>query len=280
MEEFERALNLAPRDADAIQGMAQTYQRLGRNQEAESMFRRATALLPDSWEGYFRLGNFYYNISRFPEAESQYRRVLELAPDNVSAYTNLGTTLTKENRYAEAQVVLEKAVALNPNYSAYNNLASVYYLEGRYADAAAIYEKALRLSSTDYVVWGNLGAAYSAEPALANKSKAAFERAASLAEQKAREVPDASVQSDLGVYYARLKTPEKARVRLESALALAPQDPTVVLTVAYGYAILGDTAEAKRQLRKTLELGTSLEYAKRVPELKDIAQELSSRNFK
>lgn len=275
-EEFERAIDLAPRDPDAIQGMAQAYQRLGRNQEAETMFRRATALRPDSWEGYFRLGNFYYNVRRFPEAEAQYRRVLELAPDNAPAYTNLGTTLTNEDRYSEARVVLEKAVALNPNYSAYNNLASVYYMEGRYADSAAIYEKALLLSDADYMVWGNLGSAYAAAPALAVKAQAAFEKAASLAEKKARDAPDAAVQSDLGVYYAHLKMPGKARVRLESALALAPQDPTVVLTVADGYAILGDAGEAKRQLRKTLELGTSLEYAKRVPELRQIAQEPSS----
>ena len=127
---------------------------------------------------------------------------------------------------------------------------------------------------------GKLGAAYAAAPALASKAQAAFEKAASLAEQKAREAPDASVQSDLGVYYARLKMAAKARVRLESALALAPQDPEVVLTVSEGYAILGDTAEAKRQLRKTLELGTSLEYAKRLPELKEIAKEQSVQSFK
>jgi len=280
MEEFERALGLAPRDADAIQGMAQTYQKLGRNKEAESMFRRGTALRPDSWEGYLRLGNFYYTLRRFPEAESQYRRVLELAPDNAPAYINLGTVLTNENRYGEARTVLEKAVALNPTYSAYNNLASVYYLEGRYADSAAIYEKALRLNKADYLVWGNLGAAYAAAPALANQSQAAFEKAASLAEQKAKEAPDAAVEAELGAYYARLKMPDKARVRLESALALAPEDSTVVLTVAEGYAILGDRAAAQAQLRKALALGSSLAYAKRLPALQEIAQEQSVQSFK
>ena len=280
IEEFERAMNLAPRDADAIQGMAQTYQRLGRNQEAEAMFRRATVLRPDSWEGYFRLGNFFYNRSRFPEAESQYRRVLELAPDNASAYTNLGTVLTNENRYEEARAVLEKAVTLNPTYSAYNNLASVYYLEGHYADSAAIYEKALRLNDSDYMVWGNLGAAYAATPALAQKSKAAFEKAASLAEQKAREVPDAAVQSELGTYYAHLKMPDKARLRLESALALAPEDPGVLMTVAEAYAILGDRLAAQAQLRRALALGSSLAYAERIPALKDIAHGFSVRGSK
>ena len=273
MEEFERALNLAPRDPDAIQGMAQSYQRLGRNQEAEKMFRGATVLRPDSWEGYFRLGNFYYTVQRFQEAEVQYRRALELAPDNAGAYTNLGTVLTNENRYAEARAVLEKAVALNPTYSAYNNLANVYYLESQYPDAAATYEKALLLNSTDYQVWGNLGAAYAAAPALANQSKAAFEKAALLAEQKAREAPDAVVQSELGTYYARLNRPGEARLRLESAIALAPQDSNVVLSVAEGYAILGDTTEAKLQLRKALALGASLEYAGRIPALKKIARQ-------
>jgi Flp pilus assembly protein TadD/TolB-like protein len=273
MEEFERALNLAPSDASAMQGMAQTYQKLGRNQEAESMFRRATALRPDSWEGYYRLGNFYYNTGRFSEAEPQYRRVLELSPDNATAYTNLGTVLTNENRYAEARTVLEKAVALNPNFQAYNNLANVYFLEGSYTDAAATYERALPLNNADYMVWGNLAAAYAAAPSLASRSKAAFEKAALLAEQKARKTPDAIVQSELGTYYARLRMPDKARVRLESALALSPEDPRVVLNVAEGYAILDDRASAAAHLRKALLLGASLEYAKRIPALKEITQQ-------
>ena len=218
------------------------------------------------------MGNFYYTLSRYPEAEVQYRRVLELAPDNAPAYTNLGTVLTNENRYAEARTVLEKAVALNPTYAAYNNLASVYYMEGRYPDSAAIYEKALRLNSSDYMVWGNLGAAYVMAPALAHQAKTTFEKAASLAEQKAREAPDATVQSELGCYYARLRMSDKARTRLESAVALAPEDRTVVLTVAEGYALLGDRAAAKAQLRKALALGSSLEYAMRIPALKEIAQ--------
>jgi len=70
-ESSSAPLNLAPRDADAIQGMAQAYQKLGRNREAEEMFLQATALQPDSWEGYLRLANFYYNVRRYPEAEKQ-----------------------------------------------------------------------------------------------------------------------------------------------------------------------------------------------------------------
>jgi len=279
MEEFERALNLAPRDPDAIQGMAQAYQRLGRNQEAETMFLRATALEPDSWEGYMRLANFYYNVRRYPDAEKQYRRVLELAPDNAAAYTNLGTVLTNESRFSEARIVLEKAVALNPTYPAYNNLADVYYMEGRYSDAAAIYEKALRLNRADYQVWGSLGGAYAAAESVA-KSEAAFEQAARLAEQQAREAPDGAVQSDLGTYYAHLKMPDKARVRLESALALGPEDARVLLNVAEGYAILDDGAAAKLHLRKALTLGASLEYAKRIPALKEIARDPSLQSFR
>ena len=276
-EEFERALSLAPHDAEAIQGMAQTYQRLGRDQEAEKMFIRAIALRPDSWEGYFRLGNFYYALRRYPAAEKQYRRVLELTPENANAYTNLGTVLTNENRYAEARAVLQQAVRLNPTYSAYNNLANVYYLEGRYNDSAVIYEKALSLNHDDYMVWGNLGAAYAASPALANKSESAFRQAAALAEQKAKETPEGIVQSELGGYYAHLKMPEKARVRLESALTLAPADSTVLLNVAEGFAILGDRVAAARELQNALKSGSSLEYAKRIPALKEIA---SSESFK
>ena len=176
-EEFERALNLAPRDADAIQGMAQAYQKTGtaigrRNRcfSGPPRFNRTRGKDTSAW------ANFYYNVRRYPEAEPQYRRVLELVPDNAAAYTNLGTVADEREPIRRSAQGPGKAVALNPTYSAYNNLGDVYYLEGHYAEAAANYEKALRLNNDDYRVWGNLGAAYAAAPALVNRSAAAFEK--------------------------------------------------------------------------------------------------------
>ena len=54
----------------------------------------------------------------------------------------------------------------------------------------------------------------------------------------------------------------------------------MALTVAEGYAILGDRVAAQAQLRKALSLGSSLESAKRIPALKEIVHEPSVQRFK
>jgi hypothetical protein len=74
--------------------------------------------------------------------------------------------------------------------------------------------------------------------------------------------------------------PDKARVRLESALALASGDSTVLLGVAEGYAVLDDKTAAKLYLQKAIAAGASLEYAKRIPALKGVAQDVMAANTK
>ena len=87
----------------ALLGLADTYSGLGRNKEAEELYKRATALRPENWDGYYRLGGFYYDQQRLPEAAEQFRRVIQLLPDHNTAHTSLGTTLLAMGRQDEAE---------------------------------------------------------------------------------------------------------------------------------------------------------------------------------
>jgi tetratricopeptide (TPR) repeat protein/TolB-like protein len=274
LHEFQRALEIEPRSPDAMQGIAKTYQSLGRIEEAESMFRKATALRPDAWEGYSKLASFYYTQRRYKESELQFRRVLELTPDNAPAYANLGVVLIGQENYPAARSMLQKAIELNPTYSSFNNLANVLFLEGRYPESAAMYEKALSLNDKDYSLWGNLASAYTWSPGLQSKANPTYQRAAQLAEEAARLRPsDAILQGYLGTYYAYLKLPGKAETRLQSALALAPDDSNALMLAAEGYEVLGKRPQAVALLNKALKLGRSLAYIKRVPELRKLVEQ-------
>ena len=58
IQEFQRSINLDPRDPDAIAGIANSYRNAGRNTEAETAYLKAASLRPNDWKGYNDLGNF------------------------------------------------------------------------------------------------------------------------------------------------------------------------------------------------------------------------------
>ncbi len=59
LQEFQHALDLDPRNAWALRGLARVYQHSGRNADAEIAFKKAIALQPNEWEGHNLLGDFY-----------------------------------------------------------------------------------------------------------------------------------------------------------------------------------------------------------------------------
>src|SRR5262249_26631061 len=280
LEEYKKALAINPRDADALTGRGGTYERMGRIADAEATFQKAAALRPDFWDGYNTLGMFYLRQRKSPEAIAQFRRVIELTPDNAVAYINLSAAYTNmgdSKLFPEAEQALKKSIELNPSYPAYANLGNLYYMQKRHAEAAAATEKALALNDKDYRVWSNLIATYQWLKDDV-KAAAAREREIPLVEDLAKAQPqDAVAQSELASLYAAQKLRDKAFVRIETALALAPDNPRVLQNVADAYEILNDRRNALRSVEKALQHGASLEDLQSDPELQSLLQDAKFR---
>jgi serine/threonine protein kinase/tetratricopeptide (TPR) repeat protein len=121
LQEFQKALDINPRDASAVMGMASVNEHMGHAAEAETSYKRAIALRPDYWDGYTALGNFYDRQNRVQDAIAQYRRVIELTPDNAEAYSNLGAEymgINDSQSNAAAEAAFQKSIQLAPNYEA------------------------------------------------------------------------------------------------------------------------------------------------------------------
>jgi eukaryotic-like serine/threonine-protein kinase len=279
LQEYQRALQLDPRNADAVMGLAQSYDNAGRTADAEAAYKKAIALRPDFWDGYNHLGNFLDAHQRYDEAIAQFRRAIELTPDNAALYLNLGGVYSDmgESHYSEAEQMLRKSISLEPGYAAYANLGYLYNQQRKYAEAAASTEKALQLNDKDYLVWGNLGIAYEG---LKDKEKEteAWDHEIALLEQAVRDSPrDAIAQSNLGLLYAKKKLREKAIPRIQSALALAPDDPGVLEGAGQAYEDLGDRALALQYIEKSLQKGYALADLKNIPDLQGL---ITDPNFR
>lgn len=274
LQEFQKALDLEPRNPEALQGMARTYESLGRVKEAETIFKRATVMRPDYWDGYNKLAAFYFRQRNLKEAEAQFRRVLELTPDNAPVYSNLGVVLKQQEKVDEAATMFRKAIELNPTYSSYNNLANLLFNQQRYSEAAGMYEKALSLNDQDYHLWGNLANAYRWVPGMEDKSKPALQKAIHLAEEIAKQTPnDELVHSDLSLYYARAGDRQKAEMRIQSTLALAPENAGVLASSGEAYETLGERKKAVDLLNRALKLGLPPVELRRNPAFKKLIQD-------
>ncbi len=272
LQESQRALQLDPRNADAIVSLARSYESAGRPADAEAAYKKAIALRPDSWDGYNQLAGFLYDHRRYDEAVAQYRHAIELTPDNAALYLNLGAVYSDmgDKHYPEAEQMLRKSLALEPSYGAYANLGHLYIQQQKFAEAAAATEKAVQLNDKDYTTWFNLAFAYEC---LKDKEKAgkAQDREMALLEPAALDTPrDATVQSSLGLLYAKKKLREKAVSRIQSSLALSPDDPNVLATVGEAYENLGDRAQALQYIEKSLQKGYDLADLKSTPDLQGL----------
>ena len=265
IEEFQHALQLNPRDPDALSGTAGALEHAGRITDAEANYQRAAAMRPDAWDGYNNLGFFYSRQGRFADALAQFEHVVELTPDNAQAYSNIGGMQLLLGNFGAAETAFQKSIQLAPSYAAYANLGSLYNDQKRYADAAASTEKALAINGKDYRVWHNLASDYTW---LKDDSKAgaAAERELALLEARVKDAPkDARAQSSLAILYARKKMREKALTRIQAALALAPDDPGVLVEAGETYEALGDRREAVSHVEQGLKRGYSLDDVKNDP---------------
>ena len=85
----EKAVKLAPNDAEAHYNLGNTLQELGRLDEALASFAQAIALKPDYAEAQNNLGNTLQELGRLDEALASFAQAIALKPDFAEAHRNL-----------------------------------------------------------------------------------------------------------------------------------------------------------------------------------------------
>jgi len=104
-----------------------------------------------------------------------------------------------------------------------------------------------------------------------DKSAAARERTQSLAEQAVKlNAQDAAAQAMLALLYARAQRHELATDRARAALALAPDDASVLANVAETYELLGQHQQAVATFQKAVQKGYSLDQARTDPDMQTL----------
>jgi tetratricopeptide (TPR) repeat protein len=159
----------ASRDyAGALNNLAELYRSVGRDADAEPLYKRAIAIMEkavglnsvDIAPELNNLAALYQRQGRHAEAEPLFKRALALSekslppghPDVGRALNNLATHYEKQDRHADSEPLFRRALAIyekaaGPDSPAVatllNNLGQVLKAEGREADAEPMIKRSL-----------------------------------------------------------------------------------------------------------------------------------------
>ena len=155
--ELEKSQPNSRNHAGALNNLAQLYSEVGRDAEAEPLYKRAIAIMEkvgssDIAPELTNLAALYQRQGRYDEAEPLFKRALALwerahgpsHPDVGKALNNLATVYEREDRHADAEPLLRRALVIyqkaagpeNPAVATVlDNIGQVVKSEGRYADA-------------------------------------------------------------------------------------------------------------------------------------------------
>lgn len=141
---MQKAVELAPRDAEAHNNLGNVLSDLKRLDEAEASYRKALKLNPKYDRAYNNLGANLQALNRLDEAEACYRSALQINPDYIRAHCNLGITLNELGRVSEAEACFKRVLQDKPDdIKALNGLGSSLMLQGKTIEAEASLRRVL-----------------------------------------------------------------------------------------------------------------------------------------
>jgi tetratricopeptide (TPR) repeat protein/predicted Ser/Thr protein kinase len=149
---FRRALEADHLCALAYAGLAEALARKFLYWDGDESFiaesrenaRRALGIAPDSAEAHTSLGFANHLTGHSVDAQREYRLAIQLKNDEWLAHRLLGSLLSRGGNFKGASPLLQRAIALKPNYiSTYDHLFYVLQRLDRYQEAIEIADRGI-----------------------------------------------------------------------------------------------------------------------------------------
>jgi non-specific serine/threonine protein kinase len=246
-------------------------------QFALQMFENAVALDPGFALAYAAIAHvcaqYHFHYEGIPvwieRAEAAARRAAELAKDAPEVLVAQGWILYAKGDHEHAVRLAETAIERKRDCEgAYYLILRAMFAAGRYHDVARIADVALEASGADYNVYVPISNSLSAlgkKEALENLRQ----REILAFETHLKNVPeDGRAHTLLAADYASIGRNEEARAEATLAIALRPNDATVLYNAACTFCLMGLKEEAVATLAKAWNVGwRDANWTRRDPDL-------------
>ncbi len=281
LDAYQRGLQLAPRSVEGLSGMAQTYMRMGRADQAKKLLLEVIAANPKRATDLAMAGELFMQSGDLGQASNLLERS-EAVQASSHTETMLAIVYMKQKQPAKAKQLLDKAIARNPRNTDILRAVATFYREAHdYKAAIAVLKRAPQQSASLLTELG-----YTYELAGMKKDSAdSYEKAAGLAPKEINiQLSAAQAQMRVGnldktrSFLARAEQLDAKHYRLHdirgdlakmerrdndavreylAALAAMPEGPAegvlfptqLRLELINTYKQLGDDAAADQQLR-------------------------------
>ena len=180
---------VATEDFDDLVRAAEVYQRLELYNEAIPILEQALTKEPDSTQVLFWLGASYERTGRDSDAETVLEDLIGRQPDFAPALNYLAYMWAEQGQNLERALdLVQQAVALEPDNGAYiDSLGWTHFRLGQYEEAKNYLEQAAKLVGEDAVVFEHLGDVYLVLGRV-QEAQELYERALALEDENAAEV--------------------------------------------------------------------------------------------
>jgi tetratricopeptide (TPR) repeat protein len=292
LAEYQAALAADPGHVASAGRLGDTYDKLGRTDEAIAAYRQALALKEDA-DVHAYLGMLLARQGQMDQAEAEYRASLRLA-DNTLAHLGLAELYQRAGKADQAIAELQAALRLQDDPYTRFALAQLYEGEGRLEDAADGYRAAIPLFGPEGPYRDNARAALARvllqlcrpdealtalEPSLAGgpgassvevlsalaaiyEAQGKTSEAGEIYARLLRENPDQPIVHYLAAWFAyhqdRLADAAK---EMEQATKLAPAFSLGWSGLGYFYDLQGDLAAAQAAHERALAIMPANVYA-------------------
>ena len=228
--------------------LAQQHHEAGQLAEAEALYRQILSRQPDHRDALHFLGLIELQLEHYDAALLLMNRALALEPDRAEFHANRGVAYLATGNLQQAAESFRRAVELDPDYvEARQNLAAVLRKSGRLDEAVAEYRQIATLRPESAESQNNLGDAQLSAGQI-DDAIASFRKALALRPDS----PD--IQFNLGNALARAHQPDEAIALLRRAEKIRPKDATIHNTLAGALMQKSQYDEAIALLRLTLKL--------------------------
>lgn len=174
LDAYQRALLIAPKDADLYYSIAylnsQTGNLKGQEQSASEAVKRGTQYMGES---YYLIADAMERQKNLVGAVDAYQKAISAKPSLYQAHRNLANIYQRQNKLSNAIDVLKKAILLFPNDGGiYTDISWFYSLNDRPADAVQAALAATKFLPDQYMGYTNLCRAYNETKQYAEAIKA------------------------------------------------------------------------------------------------------------
>jgi tetratricopeptide (TPR) repeat protein len=140
VEELQTGAKLAPGDLSVQRDLADLYSTLGKNDQAEAVYRRLLSANPNDPELHRELGQALLKQKKYSEAQQEFLTAVKLKPDFGDAYTDLAFAASENKDYPLTLKALEVRARFLPENplthflraSAYDHLKDVKHAVASY----------------------------------------------------------------------------------------------------------------------------------------------------